>query len=154
MQARCTALLTLGLALGAAGLRAQEPRFLNPGALSRPRGYTQVVEVPAGRRLLLLSGQVPLDSTGQLVGPGDFKAQATQVFENLRAALAAGGATFRDVVKVTFYLRDVANLPVLRTIRDQYVNPAAPPASTLIQVGGLYRDDVMLEVEAMAVVSP
>lgn len=69
------------------------------------------------------------------------------------AALAAGGASFKDVVKVTFYLvGPKASLATLREVRDQYINGAAPPASTLVMVSGLFRPDVMLEVEAMAVV--
>jgi len=149
-------MLALSLAVGAAEpLVAQaEPRFVNPGGLSVPRGYTQLVDVPPGRHLLFLSGQVPLDSLGRLVGPGDFRIQARQVFENIRLALAGGGATFKDLVKVTFYLRDVRDLTALREIRDQYVNTAAPPASTLVQVPALFRDDVLLEVEAVAVTGP
>lgn len=130
------------------------PRFTNPKGLSTPRGYTHVVEVPAGRRLVFLSGQVPFDSTGQLVGANDFRAQARQVFENIGLALAGSRANFKDVVKLTIYLKDVADLPVLREVRDQYVNLAAPPASTLVQVTALFRPDVMLEVEAVAVASP
>lgn len=140
--------------LVASPLAAQaKARFINPSALPPSRGYTQLVDVPAGSRLVLLSGQVPLDSAGQLVGGADFRAQAIQVFENLKGGLAAAGASFQDVVKLNFYLLDVAaDLSTLRQVRDQYVNTAAPPASTLVQVGALYRPEVMLEVEAMAVV--
>ena len=140
------------LVLVTAPAGAQEPRFLNPRALPPSRGYTQVVEVPAGHRMVFLSGQVPLDSTGALRGGTDFRAQANQVFENLRAGLAAAGADFGDVVKLTFYILDVRNLPALREVRDRFVDPAAPPASTLVQVSRLFRDDVLLEVEAIAAV--
>jgi enamine deaminase RidA (YjgF/YER057c/UK114 family) len=119
-----------------------------------PRGYTQLVEVPAGHRLLYLSGQVALDSAGILRGGTNFRAQAHQVFENLRAGLAAAGASFADVVKLNYYVLDVGQLPVLREVRDQYVNRAAPPASTLVEVRRLFREDVLLEVEAIAVVKP
>jgi enamine deaminase RidA (YjgF/YER057c/UK114 family) len=152
-------LLGVGLAallLGAARpAEAQEaPRFLNPSGMPRPRGYTHVVEVPSGNRLLFLSGQVPLDSTGALRGGSDFRAQARQVFENLRSGLAAAGADFGDVVKLNFYVLDVRNLPALREVRDQYVDLASPPASTLVEVRRLFRDDVLLEVEAVAVARP
>jgi enamine deaminase RidA (YjgF/YER057c/UK114 family) len=140
------------LLLLTAAAEAQEPRFLDPPSLPRSRGYTHVVEVPPGHRLVFLSGQVPLDSTGALRGASDFRSQAKQVFENLRAGLAAVGADFADVVKLNFYVRDVRNLPALREVRDRYVNVAAPPASTLVQVSGLFRDDVLLEVEAVAAV--
>ena len=129
------------------------PTFTNPPDLPPTRGYSQVVDIPAGSRLIVLSGQVPLDSTGQLVGGADFRAQAVQVFENLRRALKSRGAGFADVVKFTFYVLDAnKNLGTLREVRDRYINAAAPPASTLVQVSGLFRPDVLLEVEVMAVV--
>jgi enamine deaminase RidA (YjgF/YER057c/UK114 family) len=133
---------------------APAPRFVNPPSLPPVRGYSQVVEVPAGNRLLFLAGQVALDSTGALVGRGDFPAQVRQVFENLRRALAAEGATFADVVKLNYYVLDTSQLTALREIRDRYVNTAAPPASTLVEVRRLFRDDVLLEVEAVAAVRP
>jgi enamine deaminase RidA (YjgF/YER057c/UK114 family) len=138
------------LLLVAAAAEAQEPRFLDSPSLPPSKGYTQVVEVPAGHRLVFLSGQVPLDSTGALRGKTDFRTQAKQVFDNLRAGLAAADADFDDVVKLNFYVLDVRHIPVLREVRDQYVNLAAPPASTLVQVSRLFRDDVLLEVEAIA----
>lgn len=127
-------------------------RFVNPPTLSTPRGYSHVVEVPAGSRMLYLAGQVALDSTGGLVGAGDFRAQTVQVFENLRRALAAGGATFRDVVRLNYYVVDASQLTALREVRDRYINTAAPPASTLLEVRRLFRDDVLLEVEATAII--
>ncbi|HEY7635022.1 MAG TPA: RidA family protein [Gemmatimonadales bacterium] len=128
------------------------PRFLNPSTLPASRGYTQVVEIPAGSRLVYISGQVPLDKAGNLVGAGDFRRQAEQVFTNLGSALAAVGATFADVVKINFYVRDVSLLADLRAVRDRHVNVKAPPASTLVEVSHLFRDDVLLEVEAVAAV--
>jgi enamine deaminase RidA (YjgF/YER057c/UK114 family) len=146
--------LPAALLLAASPAAAQSaPRFLNPAALPQPRGYSHVAEVPAGSRLINLSGQVPLDSAGRLVGPGDFRVQADQVFRNLAAGLAAAGAGFPDVVKLTFYLLDPAQLGVLREVRDRYVRAAAPPASTLVVVKGLFRPDVLLEVEAIAAVT-
>jgi 2-iminobutanoate/2-iminopropanoate deaminase len=128
------------------------PRFINPKSLPPPRGYTHVVEVPAGARLLYLSGQVPLDKDGNLVGAGDFRRQAEQVFRNLGLALAEAGASFADVVRLDYYVRDVSHLSELRAIRDQHVNTKAPPASTLVEVSRLFRDDVMLEVDAIAAI--
>ena len=147
----CSVMVVL-MGAGAGLVEAQAPRFRNPATMPPSKGYTQVVEVPAGHRLVFLSGQVPLDSTGALRGGADFRAQATQVFENLHAGLTAAGASFRDVVKLSFYVLDVTHLPALREVRDRYVNPAAPPASTLVQVSRLFRDDVLLEVEAIAAV--
>ena len=73
-------------------------RYLNPETLSVPSGYTHVVEVRGGRTVYI-SGQVPFDKAGNVVGAGDFAAQTTQVFENLKLALASVGATFDNVVK-------------------------------------------------------
>jgi enamine deaminase RidA (YjgF/YER057c/UK114 family) len=128
------------------------PRFLNPSTLPASRGYTQVVEVPAGSRLVYISGQVPLDREGNLVGAGDFRRQAEQVFTNLGSALAAVGATFADVVKINYYVRDVSHLADLRAVRDRHVNVTTPPASTLVEVPHLFREDVLLEVEAVAAI--
>jgi 2-iminobutanoate/2-iminopropanoate deaminase len=147
-------LLLAGIAALPASATAQsKPRFLNPPTLAAPRGYTHVVEIPAGQRLVFLSGQVPLDKDGKVVGAGDFAAQAEQVFVNLGLALAAAGASFADLVKLNFYVRDVSHLGELRAVRDRHVNRAAPPASTLVEVSHLFRDDVLLEVEAVAAVS-
>ena len=85
--------------------------FINPEAMHHPAGYTHVVEVTAGRPVYI-AGQVALDPTGALVGPGDIRAQTRQVFDNLRAALQAVGAGFEQVVKLTYYLVDATQLPV------------------------------------------
>ena len=104
--------------------------FINPEAMHRPTGSTHVVEVTAGRPVYL-AGQVALDPSGVIVGPGDIRAQARQVFDNLRAALQAVGAGFEQVVKLTYYLVDATQLPVVREVRDQYINTRshrpAPP---------------------------
>jgi reactive intermediate/imine deaminase len=124
-------------------------RFLNPDTLSAPFGYSHVVDSPAGR-IVHISGQVPLDSDGQLVGEGDFEAQTRQVFENLNRALEAAGAAWRDVVKLNYFLTDVTQITSVRAIRDEFVDTEHPPASTLVQVSGLFRPEVMVEIEAVA----
>jgi reactive intermediate/imine deaminase len=129
---------------------APDRRFLSPDTLPRPFGYSQVVDVPAGR-IVFLSGQVPLDAAGNLVGEGDFAAQVRQVFENLTAALAAAEVSWNDVVKLDYFVRDIGEVAALRAIRDEYVNTEQPPASTLVEVSRLFRDDVLVEIEAVAV---
>ncbi|HLJ81915.1 MAG TPA: RidA family protein [Ktedonobacterales bacterium] len=124
-------------------------RFLSPAALPLAPGYSQVVQVTGGQTIYL-AGQVALDASRNLVGRSDFRAQAQQVFENIKTALAAAGADFSHVVKLNIYLLDRANLPVLREVRDRYVNIEAPPASTLVEVRGLAQEEFMLEVEAIA----
>jgi reactive intermediate/imine deaminase len=125
-------------------------RRLNPATLFTPSGYTHVVEVTGGRTLYI-SGQVSMDSTGTLVGAGDLRAQAEQVFENLRRALAAGGATFADVVKVNYYVTDATQIAVVRDVRSRYISATHTPASTFVQVSRLARPDWMIEIEAIAV---
>jgi reactive intermediate/imine deaminase len=125
-------------------------RFINPETMPRSRGYSQMAEVRGGRTVYI-SGQVPLDTDGQLVGAGDFAAQARQVFENLRLALEAAGMKFAQVVKLGIFVTDIGDLPQVREIRDAYVNTEQPPTSTAVEVGALFRPDVLIEVEAIAV---
>ena len=127
-----------------------ENRFLTPATLSPPFGYSHVVEAPAGM-IVYISGQVPLDAEGQLVGEGDFEAQTRQVFENLTRALEAADAGWSDVVKLDYFLRDVGQIATVRAIRDEYIDTKHPPASTLVEVSGLFRPDVLVEIQAVAI---
>jgi enamine deaminase RidA (YjgF/YER057c/UK114 family) len=124
-------------------------RFVNPPTMHQPSGYSHVVEVTEGRPVYI-AGQVALDPTGALVGPGDIGAQARQVFENLRAALQGVGLGFEQVVKLNYYLVDATQLPVVREVRDEFINPDQPPASTAVEVRRLVRDDLLIEVDAVA----
>jgi enamine deaminase RidA (YjgF/YER057c/UK114 family) len=124
-------------------------RFINPETLAKPPSYTHVVEVVGACRTVYISGQLGIDRDGNVVG--DFRAQAVQVFENLKAALASVGATFADVVKLNSYLADIADLPVLREVRVRYLNVEALPASTTLAVSGFARPRALLEIEAVAV---
>jgi reactive intermediate/imine deaminase len=125
-------------------------RFLSPDTLAPPFGYSHVVEAPASQ-VVYISGQVPLDAAGELVGEGDFAAQVRQVFENLTAALAAADASWDDVVKLNYFVRDVGQVAARRAIRDEYLNTERPPASTLVEVSSLFRAEVLVEIEAVAV---
>ena len=124
--------------------RIAAPEGMTPGA-----GYTHVV-IGEGR-VIAVSGQVALDEHGDVVGEGDPEAQARQVFENLRRCLTAAGATFRDVVKLNYYVTDVAHMPAVRAARDEIVGSDQLPASTAVQVAGLVRPELLLEIEALAV---
>ena len=124
--------------------------YLNPPTLSAPTGYTHVVQVHGGRTLYI-AGQVALDKSGSVVGKGDFAAQATQVFENLKLALAAAGASFDNLVKVTTFVTDMSEIQTLRGIRSKYYGKNVP-ASTLVQIGKLANEQLMIEIEAIAVV--
>jgi len=128
-------------------------RFLNPPAIPAPRGYSHVVETKGPSRTIYFAGQLGMTADGKFPGhPGDFRAQAVQCFENLKAALAAVGATFEHVVKLNNYLVDMAHLPLYFEVRDRYVDTKNPPASTTIQISKLARDGALYEVEAIAVV--
>ena len=126
-----------------------EARYINPEYIAKPFGYTHVVEVLRGRPVYI-SGQVALDNQGNIVGSDDFEAQAVQVFENLKTALEAVGATFKEVVKINLYLLDMGQLPTLLEIRNRYINVANPPASTAVEVTGLANPKFLLEIEAIA----
>ncbi|MGW1992690.1 RidA family protein [Embleya sp. NPDC001921] len=121
------------------------PEGVRPG-----NGYTNVVTGTG--RLVAISGQVAFDEDGTLVGKDDPGAQARQVFENLRRCLAAAGATFDDVIKLTYFVTDIGHLPQVRTARDEFVDMTRPPASSAVQVGALFLPELLLEVEAFALV--
>jgi len=128
-------------------------RHLNPPAIPAPRGYSHVVETKGPSRTIYLAGQLGMTADGKFAGaPGYFRAQAIQCFENVKAALAAVGATFEHVVKLNNYLIDMAHLPLYFEVRDRYVDTKNPPASTTIQISKLARPDALYEVEAIAVV--
>ncbi len=130
---------------------AAKIRFLNPDTLTKPPTYSQVVEVTMPGRIVFIAGQIGVGRDGKLVGAaGDFRAQAVQVFENLKAALAAVGAGFEHVVKLNNYLVDMTHQPILREVRKSYLSMAAPPASTSVQIVRLAREEGLLEVEAIA----
>jgi len=121
-----------------------------PDGVAPATGYTHVVT--GSGRWVAVSGQVALDADGELVGAGDPRAQARQVFENLRNCLAAAGATFADVVKLTYFVTDIAHMPAVREARAEYLDASRLPASSAVQVAALIRPDLLLEIEAYAVV--
>jgi enamine deaminase RidA (YjgF/YER057c/UK114 family) len=133
--------------------QAARTERINPPGLMKPTGYTHVVTLQGGK-LIFVAGQVALDKEGNLVGKGDLKAQAQQVYDNLKVALAAAGATPKDVVKAVGYVvsYNSSQLPVLREARQAFFGGAEPPASTLVGVQALAREDFLIEVEVFAAV--
>ena len=119
-------------------------------ALPSPVGYSHIVTIPAGR-LVWTSGQVALAPDGSV--PEGWEAQTRLVFENLGQVLDAAGAEWADVVKLTYFVVSVEELETVRRVRDEFVNTDAPPTSSLVQVAGLFRPDVLIEVEAVAALS-
>ena len=126
-------------------------QLLIPEAMPKSTGYSQVAVVTGGT-MVFVAGQVGLDKSGNVVGKDDFRAQVQQVFENLKAAIEAAGGNFGDVVKLNSYLLDFSHLSEFREVRDKYINLKNPPASTAVQVSGLFRPEFLVEIEAVAVV--
>jgi enamine deaminase RidA (YjgF/YER057c/UK114 family) len=128
-------------------------KYTNPDAVSKPANYTHVVEA-TGSRIVFVSGQVPLDRDGNVVGSGDLAAQAEQAFQNLQACLASAGATFADVTKITTFIvgyQAFRDRPILGAVRQKYLPAENPPASTLLGVQSLATPEIMIEIEATAV---
>ena len=125
----------------------------NPDTVAAPMGtYSQAVRVETGDAIWIhVSGQIAIDLEGNLVGPGDVRAQTRQVFENLRAILEANGATFADVVKIGTYLTTLDDLAGMREVRGEYLT-SEPPASTAVQVVALVVPDALIEIDLVAVV--
>jgi enamine deaminase RidA (YjgF/YER057c/UK114 family) len=123
--------------------------FSNPAALAPPAGYSHVAEIRGGR-LIVIAGQVAQDVQGNIVGIGDLAAQAEQVFDNLRTALAAVGCTPANIAKLTVFVRDMAAVAAYRPARDRFFAGVTPPAITLVEVSRLFREELLLEIEAIA----
>jgi enamine deaminase RidA (YjgF/YER057c/UK114 family) len=149
MQVYSSALivLTVGGVLMAAAPQKPKKQFLNPEGVPKPTGYTQIVSSGPGK-MIFISGQGGTDQGGQM--PDDFAAQTKNTFENIGRCLKAAGAHFDDIVKINYYVTDMAYTAELRRVRANYLNQAAPPASTLVQVG--LGKGLKVEIEVMAVV--
>jgi enamine deaminase RidA (YjgF/YER057c/UK114 family) len=126
-------------------------RITAPEGVAPAAQYTHVV-LGTGR-FVAVSGQLALDEDGRVVGEGDPAAQARQVFENLRRCLAAAGATFDDVVKLTFFVTDMAHMAAIRAARAEHIPDDRLPAASAVQVGALVRPEFLMEIEAFAVVA-
>ena len=129
-------------------------QFHNPPTLNPTNGFSHVVTATGGKTIYV-SGQVSVNAKAEVVGKGDFRAQVEHTFENLAAALAAAGATFRDVVKITYFVVDLKpeHVPHVREVRKKYLDPENPPASSLVGVAALVVPDWLIEIELIAVVA-
>jgi enamine deaminase RidA (YjgF/YER057c/UK114 family) len=126
---------------------ASRPSYSSPSDLPQPAGYSHVVSIPSGR-LVWTSGQLPVDAGGNV--PDGWQAQTRTAFGNVGRALAAAGAGWTDVVKLTIYVTDLGELETIRAVRDEFVNTTSPPTSSLVQVAGLARAGAQIEIEAVA----
>jgi len=128
---------------------SEPTRIPVPDGVAPAAQYAHVV-MGTGR-FVAVSGQVALDEDGKPVGEGDPAAQARQVFENLRRCLAAAGATFDHVVKLTYFVTDMACLPAIRAARTAHIPDDRLPAASAVQVAALVRPEFLMEIEAYAV---
>ncbi|MFF5183315.1 RidA family protein [Streptomyces sp. NPDC000345] len=128
---------------------SEPTRIPAPDGVAPAAQYAHVVM--GSGRFVAISGQLPLDEHGALVGEGDPRAQARQVFENLRRCLAAAGAGFDDVVKLTYFVTDMAHMPAIRAARAAHIPDDRLPAASAVQVAALVRPEFLMEIEAFAV---
>ena len=127
--------------------------YLNPKAVFQSPYFTHTVAVTGAQKLVYLAGQVSYDKNGQVVAPGDMRAQTEQIFESLTHHLKAAGAGWGDVVKINGYMVGISpqRLTEYREARTRYLVPGKLPASTLVGVASLVHPDLLLEVEVVAV---
>jgi enamine deaminase RidA (YjgF/YER057c/UK114 family) len=123
------------------------PTFASPPELIARSGYSHVVTIPAGR-LAWTAGQVPMTRDREV--PEGWEAQARLAFENTGRALRAAGAGWSNVIKLTISVVELSEIATIRRVRDEFIDMAAPPTSSLAQVAALFDPDVLLEVEAVA----
>jgi reactive intermediate/imine deaminase len=129
-------------------MRASEPiQHVNPSNVHPPSTYTHAVRKG---KLVCIAGQTAVDVNGNVVGVGDFRAHAEQVYTNLQRVIEAAGGSLDDILKVTNFVTDISNYPVLAEVRNRFF-PGEKPASTLVQITSLARPEFLLEIEAIAV---
>jgi enamine deaminase RidA (YjgF/YER057c/UK114 family) len=148
----CTMLAAAALALPVQA-DEREIQYLKPKGLLNVPSFSQVTTASDGK-LVFVSGQVSWDDKGKPLHAGDLEAQTRKTYENMKLALAAAGATFRDVVKFTVYVKDLdtEKWKLISKVRSEYLSPDHPPASTMIGVTSLVYDELLIEIEAYALV--
>jgi enamine deaminase RidA (YjgF/YER057c/UK114 family) len=126
-------------------------RAINPWKWQDAFGFSQALEVPAGSRWLVCSGQTSVDSDGNPVHAGDMAAQLRQAFDNLESVLKAAGMTLADVVRLNYYTTDIpAYLQASGAVAQRFAAGRPPPAGTLLGVAALFHPDLLIEIEATA----
>ena len=126
---------------------------LSSDELNRPLGvFVQAVKTPARGDLIFVSGLTSRAPDGSIVGVGDVRAQTRQILENMKKILAQGGATLDDVVKVTVFIRNMNDFDAIHEVRRQYFTNNRP-ASSMVEVSRLVDEELLIEIEAIAVVN-
>jgi 2-iminobutanoate/2-iminopropanoate deaminase len=153
MKQLITILVVMAALEAAAQTKAPNVRFDNPPTVYTPKGYSHAALINLGNcTMIIVAGQIALDKSGQLVGQNDLAKQTEQVFENIRNILKAEGAGMEHIVKLGYFVLDASQVQVIRDVRDRYIDTKSPPPSTLVQVSRLFRDDLLIEIEATAIV--
>ncbi|MCS3801242.1 RidA family protein [Niastella sp. OAS944] len=141
------------LALTTKAQTAPNVTFIDPETLSTPRGYSHAAIIDLGNcKMVIMSGQVALDPKGNLIGANDIAKQTEQVFRNIKSIVEAAGGKMDHLVKLCYFTRDVSRIQDVRNIRDQFITTKTKPASTLVEVSKLFREDVLIEIEATAII--
>ena len=123
--------------------------ILGKGMQKPAAPYSLAVEAQ-GRRTLHISGQVPVDPQGNLVGKGDARAQTVQVFENIKALVEAAGGTLENIVKLGIFVTDIRFRDTITEVRRHYLKEPFP-AATMVEISKLASPDWLVEIEAVAV---
>lgn len=127
-------------------------QFKNSEKVLEIKGLSQAVEIPLGnQKMIIISGQLPLNKKGELVGD-NVKTQTVQIFENIKNILETCDANLSDIVKLGIYTTDISQIAGYREARDEFIDLVNPPTSTLLEVKGLFRSDIFIEVEVTAIV--
>jgi enamine deaminase RidA (YjgF/YER057c/UK114 family) len=129
-------------------------QYLNPKGITSSPYYSHAVSAEGAGKLVYVSGQVSWDAAGKVVGKGDMRAQAEQVFKNVEAALKVAGAGWGDVIKMNGYMvgMHAERVTAYREVRQRFLKKGALPASTLVGVERLVDPELLLEVEVVAAV--
>ena len=129
-----------------------QPPSVNVRMQEGKAAYTHVVTVAGPGKMIYIAGQLARDAEGNIVGPGDMRAQLEKTFKNLDACLKADGATWADVVKTNTFVTDYQAFSACREVRMRYFG-VATPTSTTIQISGLAQPEAMVEIEMIAAVN-
>ncbi len=125
-------------------------QIINPPTMAPPTGYSHAVKKRGTP--VYIAGQVALDAQGHVVGEGDAAAQAEQAFQNLRTVVAACGGSLDDVVKINIYVTNAAFRPAVAAARQRHFAEGQYPASTYVVVSALAIPQLLVEVEAVAMI--
>lgn len=149
-------LLILFLLVSLAGLTQTDSsivKFINPPSSSGPKSYSQAVTIDLGNcKMVIISGQVAVDDKGNFIGKGDMAKQTEQVFLNIKKIVTDLGGTMDNIVKTGIFMVDASQVQAFRDTRNKFINLKNPPTSTLIHVNKLFGDDILLEIEATAII--